>query len=209
MTANQLACAKKRATITGAPLRLLPAPCGRSRPRRAEAQLGSNALGCTDQCTGNGARSRGRFVPSGCRPSRTASTTSGARSVSRSRLPRKLDALLRPDRRKQLHQPRQPQRVRLPLIENCLDDVRRQQRGPQQRTEVTALIRSADAISLIEAYRPSSSSRRYRNARASAFTSAGSARVERAASPPSRTGVTTVVRPGRRRMVSGTRTVRW
>src|SRR3712207_4709216 len=41
----------------------------------------------------------------------------------------------------------------------------------------------------------------------SAFTSAGSARVGRVASPRSRTGVTTVFRPGRRRMVNGTRTV--
>jgi hypothetical protein len=65
---------------------------------------------------------------------------------------------------------------------------------------------SAAAISLIDSYRPSSSSRWYRNARASAFASAGSARVATAGTR-SCTGVTTVFRPGRRRMVSGTRTV--
>jgi hypothetical protein len=45
-------------------------------------------LRCADHPTGNGARSRGRSMPSGCRPSRIASTRSGASSVSRSRVSR-------------------------------------------------------------------------------------------------------------------------
>ena len=63
-------------------------------------------------------------------------------------------------------------------------------------------MRSASAISLIEA----SSSRWYWNARASALTNVGSARVATAGTP-SRTGMTTVFRPGRRGKASGTRTV--
>ena len=69
-----------------------------------------------------------------------------------------------------------------------------------------ALDFSAAANSLIEAYRPSSSSFCHRCARASALSSVGSALVLTSAGrTPS--GVTTVFRHGRRRMVSGTRTV--
>jgi len=46
------------------------------------------AMRCADHATGNGARSRGRSMPSGCRPSRIASMISGESSVSRNSVPR-------------------------------------------------------------------------------------------------------------------------
>ena len=62
---------------------------------------------------------------------------------------------------------------------------------------------SAPASSLMDANRPSSSSFCHRNARASAFSKVGLARV-RTTSATSPFGVTTVFRPGRLRIVSGT-----
>jgi hypothetical protein len=51
--------------------------------------------------------------------------------------------LLQPAYREWLQQPRQPEPVRLHAIEDCLDNVRREQRESQDRAEVTAL----DALS--------------------------------------------------------------
>ena len=95
----------------------------------------------------------------------------------------------------------------MPPGQDCLDDAERQQRQPQQAADVPRSILSAAAISVAGAYRASSTSRWYRNARGSAFTSAGAARVGTAASPPSRTGVTTVYRSGHRATFSGIGTV--
>jgi hypothetical protein len=109
--------------------------------------------------------------------------------------------------RESLHQPRQPEFGRLPPVQDRLDDVRREQRELQHTAEIAAVDALGAAISLMDAYRPSSSRRWYRNARASAFTNAGLARVQADAGPATPPGVTIVFRPGRRRIASGTRTV--
>ena len=62
--------------------------------------------------------------------------------------------LLRPLERKRSGQPRQPEFRRLLPVQDRLDDVRREQRQPQEAAEVTPLDRSAVAISLIEVYCP-------------------------------------------------------
>lgn len=64
------------------------------RPRPERDQLATRrrpaprASCCFTQPAGNGSNNRGRPSSGGCRPSRIASTISGASSVSRSRLPR-------------------------------------------------------------------------------------------------------------------------
>jgi hypothetical protein len=99
-----------------------------------------------------------------CLPSRTASTTSGASNVRRSRRP-----------------------------------------------TWARSTPSTFASSRIDPYRPSSSIRLHRKARARAFTSTGSPRVSAVTSPPNRTGAPSgpkiCFRPLRRRMVIGTTTV--
>ena len=106
--------------------------------------------GTISTVAGNGSNNLGSPSVAGCRPSRIASTMSGASSVNRRMLPTKPRSIF-----------------------------------------------SATAISLIEAYRPPSSIRFHRNARAKAFTIAGSARVRIAAVSAGVLNVTTVLRPGR------------
>ena len=110
-----------------------------------------------------------------------------------------------PVQRKSLQQIIQLQLRRLPPIEDRLDDVRREQRQPQDPADVGRATPLARARSSSVACTPSSSIFRHRNARASALTMALSIRGRGAHSAPS--GVTTSFRPPRFLNVSGMWTV--
>ena len=115
-------------------------------------------------------------------------------------------ALLHPFKWKRLHHYTQRHPNRLLSIQDRVHQVRREQCEAQQRPEKAALdslrhrhLADRDVAALIQ--KPL-----VRNARANAFTNAGLARVAIAGTPPC-TGVTTVLRPGRRQIAIGTRTV--
>jgi hypothetical protein len=90
----------------------------------------------------------------------------------------------------------------LSSVRDCLDNSVNRSSLPRYRRSIC----SAAAIPLVEAYRPSSSIRWYRNVLAKAFTSAESARVVIGATL-STIGVTTAFLPDLCRIVSGTLTV--
>ncbi len=115
--------------------------------------------------------------------------------------------LLGPSDGKRFHQSGQRRHPGLPLVEDISTTSGASSVSWRSLPRYPRSNLSAVAISLIDACRPSSSICWYRNARANAFTSAGSAHVVAAGARPVSCGVTIVVRPGRRRMVSGTRTL--
>jgi hypothetical protein len=104
-------------------------------------------------------------------------------------------------------QQRWPELLRLPSVQDRLNYIRRQHVSLRTLPTYPRSIFSAAATSLMVAYRPSSNMRFQRNARASAFTMAGSAPILVVVGPLLPSGVTTVLRPRRCRMARGARTV--